>query len=191
MGSRRTGCDSVINLHLVKDDRAPYYPGDIYNKKDLYQTDKQTFWISAVPNAHLYEWNFTNSGWRTEGRTNDYVLALRNIQDGDTGTVAVRAVNACGTSQWSEFKIGTTGIASYLSGLLKVYPNPTNNLLHVETDASANLVVLFDVSGRELQRVAVTDGKAELSLESYAPGMYILHVRADRRILQTARVVKQ
>ena len=188
----QSGCDSVVRLHLVKDDRAPYYPGEIYSKKDLYQTDKQTFWVSSVPNASEYVWTYSNSDWRVEGRSNDYVLALRNVQEGDTGTITVKAVNACGVSQLSKLIVGNTGIMDYQEHHVRVYPNPTNGRLYVETDnMAADNLLLFDISGRELLSVQMTGGKASLSLDSYAPGVYILQIRSDRQLLKAVRVVKQ
>ena len=190
--STQSGCDSVISLHLVKDERAPYYAGEIYSKKDLYQTDKQTFWISAVPNASTYHWSYTNTAWRVEGRSDDYILALRNMQESDTGTVSVEAVNACGVSQASVLKIGTSGISEMELVQARVFPNPTDNQVTVEVNnASVNRVELYDVNGRKLLAQPVVEGKATLSLEPYAPGIYLLRLQADNRLLQTVRVVRK
>lgn len=190
--STKSGCDSVVKLHLVKDERAPYYPGEIYNKKDLYQTDKQTFWVSSVPNAFEYQWDYTNSAWRVEGSSNDFVLALRNISEGDTGTVSVKAVNACGVSQISSYTMGAADIAEYQETNVRAYPNPTDGQLYVETDnMEASSAVLFDITGRELQTVRINGGRTTVIMDSYTPGVYVLQIRSDRELLRVLRVVKQ
>ena len=189
------GCDSIIDLTLIMDDRAPYTPGQIYTKKDLYETDKHTFWISSVPNASFYRWNYTNKNWLPIGSTNDYVFALRNLQDGDTGTVSVVAGNACGLSGVSRVQVLVQETAlseAEMDHNIRVYPNPANERTVLDLDGmAASAVELRDMSGRLLLVLPVTDSRVEIPLQSYSAGYYIIRITEGRSVLKTLPLIKQ
>lgn len=187
------GCDSIIDLTLIMDDRAPYTPGQIYTKKDLYETDKHTFWISSVPNASFYRWNYTNKNWLPIGSTNDYVFALRNLQDGDTGTVSVVAGNACGLSGVSRVQVQETALSeAERDHNIRVYPNPANERTVLDLDGmAADAVELRDMSGRLLLVLPVTDSRVEIPLQSYSAGYYIIRITEGRSVLKTLPLIKQ
>jgi hypothetical protein len=189
------GCDSIIDLTLIMDDRAPYTPGQIYTKKDLYETDKHTFWISSVPNASFYRWNYTNKNWLPIGSTNDYVFALRNLQDGDTGTVSVVAGNACGLSGVSRVQVlvQVTALSeAERDHNIRVYPNPANEKTVLDLDGmAADAIELRDMSGRLLLVLPVTDSRVEIPLQSYSAGYYIIRVTEGRSVLKTLPLIKQ
>lgn|GEM_PF-6580382 len=189
------GCDSIIDLTLIMDDRAPYTPGQIYTKKDLYETDKHTFWISSVPNASFYRWNYTNKNWLPIGSTNDYVFALRNLQDGDTGTVSVVAGNACGLSGVSRVQVLVQETAlseAERDHNIRVYPNPANERTVLDLDGmAAEAVELRDMSGRLLLVLPVMDSRVEIPLQSYSAGYYIIRITEGRSVLKTLPLIKQ
>lgn len=187
------GCDSIVDLTLIMDDRAPYTPGQIYTKKDLYETDKHTFWISSVPNASFYRWAYTNQNWLPIGSTNDYVFALRNLLDGDTGTVSVMAGNACGLSSVSRIKVQVTALLEAENDHnIRVYPNPANEKTVLDLDGmAASAVELRDMSGRLLLVLPVTDSRVEIPLQNYSAGYYIIRVTDGRSVLKTLPLIKQ
>ena len=189
------GCDSIIDLTLIKDDRAPYTPGQIYTKRDLYETDKHTFWISSVPNATFYRWSYTNLNWLPIGSTNDYVFALRNLQDGDTGTVSVMAGNACGLSGVSRVQVlvqGTALAEAERDYNIRVYPNPANEKTVLDLDGmAAEAVELRDMSGRLLLVLPVMDSRVEIPLQAYSAGYYLIRIMEGRSVLKTLPLIKQ
>ncbi len=188
----KSGCDSIVTLKLIKDDRAPYYPGEIYTKKDLYEEGKNTYWISAVPNAFYYEWTYTNENWKPIGVSDDYIFALRNMSDGDTGSVSVQAFNACGVSQLSTLHIGSVGIAEMGNrSEARVYPNPTSDQLYVEAEVAAERVEVYDLSGRRLHVQSLSDGRTVLSMSDYSAGCYVLKVMTGDQTLKVLKVVRQ
>lgn len=186
------GCDSIVMLHLIKDERIPYTPGQIYSKQDLYETDKTTFWISSVPNASFYRWNYTNVLWQPIGAKDDYVFALRNVNEGDTGTVMVAAGNACGLSAMSKLTISPAGIAAASVEEIRVYPNPAKDKIAVELgDNSAECIEIRDLSGRLLSVVPVTDERMELSLSNLSNGYYMIRIMQGKGVLKVLPLVKQ
>lgn len=56
---------------------------------------------------------------------------------------------------------------------LKVYPNPTLDVLHVE-NASEEMVRLYNSNGQLVHQLRVRDGKVEMNMSGCATGNYIL-----------------
>lgn len=187
------GCDSIVMLHLIKDERIPYTPGQIYSKQDLYETDKSTFWISSVPNASFYRWNYTNPLWVSIGAKDDYVLALRNVNEGDTGTVMVAAGNACGLSAVSKLKIQLTDVEEALMAEdVRIYPNPAREKVMVELgDNAADCIEIRDLSGRLVSVYSVSDRTMELSLNQLSNGYYMIRILQGKGVMKVLPLVKQ
>lgn len=68
---------------------------------------------------------------------------------------------------------------------LKVYPNPTLDVLHVE-NASGEMVRLYNTNGQLMQMARVENGKVEMDMSGCATGNYILLCGTE-----AFRVVKQ
>ena len=56
---------------------------------------------------------------------------------------------------------------------LKVYPNPTLDVLHVE-NASGEMARLYNSNGQLVHQLRVRDGKVEMNMSGCATGNYIL-----------------
>ena len=152
-----------------------------------------TFWISSVPNASFYRWNYTNQNWLTIGSSNDYVFALRNVLDGDTGTVSVVAGNACGLSEISSIHLTATALNEAEQDYnIRVYPNPANEKTVLDLDGmAAGTVELRDMSGRLLSVLPVMDSRVEIPLQSYSAGYYMIRIMDGRSVLKVIPLVKQ
>jgi len=58
-----------------------------------------------------------------------------------------------------------------------VYPNPcTNQVTFHLSQQNASIVYVYDIAGRELSNVAITNGTSTLSTTSYSPGIYIYRI---------------
>lgn len=78
--------------------------------------------------------------------------------------------------------------------LLKVYPNPTRDLIHVELEGNEVVegqILLYDINGQP--RISKTFNKkektAELSLSDLPKGMYYLRIQTGEQ-MYTRRVLK-
>ena len=141
----------------------------------------------------FYRWAYTNQNWLPIGSTNDYVFALRNLLDGDTGTVSVMAGNACGLSSVSRIKVQVTALSEAENDHnISVYPNPANEKTVLDLDGmAASAVELRDMSGRLLLVLPVTDSRVEIPLQSYSAGYYIIRITEGRSVLKTLPLIKQ
>lgn len=60
---------------------------------------------------------------------------------------------------------------------LRAYPNPASGVLTIEGEADEAMVL--DVRGREVTRVALAGGRAEMDSRSLAPGVYFVRAGAE------------
>jgi hypothetical protein len=69
-----------------------------------------------------------------------------------------------------------------------LYPNPTSNLVHIKTEERILSTEIWNTQGVRLQ---YTKGNwSELSLEAYAPGVYLFRIRYANGQQYDARVVR-
>jgi hypothetical protein len=76
-----------------------------------------------------------------------------------------------------------------------VYPNPTSDVLIIETTDIAALqgyrIALVDLAGKEIQNIPFTAIKTELDVKKIiAKGMYVLHILDANNVrIQTTQIV--
>jgi len=92
------------------------------------------------------------------------------------------------------FKNASTGIAGpgkYETAPL-VYPNPTSQLINIllPQQVTAGTYTISDLSGRSVKSGTLNGNGSKLSIESLAPGTYILQVQADDKSYAPVRISK-
>jgi hypothetical protein len=70
-----------------------------------------------------------------------------------------------------------------------IYPNPTTNMLCVESDSRMISIMVFDMNGRILIKKKCTDRTENISLDNVSPGIYLLKV-LDVNGLKKGTIVK-
>jgi hypothetical protein len=78
---------------------------------------------------------------------------------------------------------------------LRVFPNPTVDLLSIDAQRSPESfsLELMDTAGRPLllQRSMLNGTTHQINLSNYPPGIYLLRLRTeDRKNIQTFKIVK-
>ncbi|MCF8366815.1 MAG: PKD domain-containing protein, partial [Bacteroidales bacterium] len=71
---------------------------------------------------------------------------------------------------------GTTGIGDLSGDGFKVYPNPANQVIHVETENGNGVISVYTMHGELMQRIPMTSPKHTIDISTFENGMYILHV---------------
>jgi hypothetical protein len=99
----------------------------------------------------------------------------------------------CGTPfDFSDIIIGTDDrFLSELDGQLRVFPNPVDRLLTIEspTAVAEYRISLIDGRGAEVLRLPSTPARARVDVGALPPGVYVLLVADRHRILARRRVV--
>jgi hypothetical protein len=73
--------------------------------------------------------------------------------------------------------------------VLKIYPNPTSDILRIEADAEIKSFSIFDIQGRLLETVNVNSESVELNMSRFVKGTYMLSVITTGKIY-TRLVIK-
>ena len=89
----------------------------------------------------------------------------------------------------------TTGITTYTDGILSLYPNPTSGIVTLQlTPETCPLnpeIQIFDIYGKRLQVMSVNGETTQIDLSSYTPGVYLIKLVGDGRVIGVRKVVKE
>ena len=88
-----------------------------------------------------------------------------------------------GASESVDQKDSTYYIDQLPSVTMKVYPNPTQGVVHVDIDGGAShqryAIRLFDDHGRKLYETQDEGNTAQIDLSSYAAGIYLVELSVN------------
>jgi uncharacterized repeat protein (TIGR01451 family) len=73
---------------------------------------------------------------------------------------------------------------------VKIYPNPSKDIVNIIADGNINCFELYDVQGRLLQLSTVNDVNAKLDISQRASGMYFVKVKTEAGI-KVEKIVKE
>lgn len=71
-----------------------------------------------------------------------------------------------------------------------LYPNPTKNILFVETEEEINRLELYDFSGRKIKSQPAKGHQSEINLENLSAGAYLLKIETQSST-QVLKVIKK
>jgi hypothetical protein len=70
--------------------------------------------------------------------------------------------------------VGLDELGNYFMNL---YPNPTNNLLKIETSLIENSAYsVYSIDGKLITKGFIFNGKSEIETINFAPGKYFIHL---------------
>lgn len=72
-----------------------------------------------------------------------------------------------------------TGIQENIVPYIDLYPNPVQDILHVDADLSGGWMQLYDINGRLLMEAGFNFGSNEMDISGYPAGPYFLRIRSD------------
>jgi len=74
------------------------------------------------------------------------------------------------------FPGGTTDLEDYLTSSIKIYPNPANDFIHIETELNT-IIELTDINGKILETIRTENSVSELNISNLTNGIYLLNVK--------------
>jgi hypothetical protein len=72
-----------------------------------------------------------------------------------------------------------TGISEVSSHNLKIYPNPVQNTLYIQSSSTIEQINIYDISGRMLQTSEVFKTSEVLDISYLASGIYLVKVKTE------------
>ena len=143
---------------------------------------EEGFWISNNPTIATIDNNGTITAI-SEGQT-DFIFTSNQGCSAVSQNVTVISTN--------DPLCSVVGLDEQLTSEFKIYPNPTNDLILIESERIINSVSLFDAN-YQLVRKIVAEGKEkrfEIDLQDVNSGMYILSIESNAKTIYK-RVVKK
>jgi hypothetical protein len=162
-------------------------------------------WVSVVftamptggGTAPTYQWR--KNGIDISGATSDTYTGVMNIDlmTGDAITVKMISNEPCAMPD-SAISAALTinvnlSVADMEAGALKVYPNPTNGLLHITGTNEAMELSLYNAMGQTIlaeKQPATATGKHTINFKGIPAGIYLLKVKTGNEI-ETVRISVQ
>lgn len=132
--------------------------------------------------AKYYSWT-----GGAQGSTLGLTFALGTL------TINVAAIDSNGCANTASMNIVATncdGISELNQTLaLKLWPNPVNDLLQIDSESSANITI-SDMSGRVVLTTFIEEGVSVISTTTLAPGIYLVQLRDTNNRQGQLRITK-
>ncbi|MFD2892610.1 T9SS type A sorting domain-containing protein [Flavobacterium chuncheonense] len=61
----------------------------------------------------------------------------------------------------------------------KIFPNPTTDIVNIQSDFKIDVIEVFDIQGREIEIILLNDFQAKLNFNNYQKGTYIIKVKTE------------
>ena len=140
--------------------------------------------ILKTTNAGV-SWTLLNSG-------TTYNLFSVYFTDANTGYAAGDYGTILNTKNGGGFPVGLSD-ASYKSGTLKIYPNPSSKTIYIETSsttATCRQLLIINTSGQHLITRQITTLKTQLDISTLPQGVYFVRLTSDKSVA-TGKFIKQ
>jgi len=71
---------------------------------------------------------------------------------------------------------------SEIDGNIKLFPNPTEHILYLETDDTEFTLSLYDLSGKTIFKNHYKNNKVEIDLNNFSSGTYLIKYQSNTNI---------
>lgn len=146
----------------------------------------------------VYDFTYTGTSGNTsiewdfgDGATSTTLSPTHSFPTATVYTVCVTVKNTCGdnTSCQTIF-MWPSSVNQLTNDEVKLYPNPTNDVLHIKGVTEGSIIQLFDMMGRSLHKSIAVMNKESIEMGYYNTGSYILHVTDIEGRLTIHKVIK-
>jgi hypothetical protein len=93
-------------------------------------------------------------------------------------------------SNWTASSSDSLGTTQFTATVATVFPNPVNNVLHIQAAEIVRQADVYDISGKQLQSLNGSTSRLDIDFSGYAAGIYFIKIKNDTG-MSTQKVVKQ
>lgn len=200
VSSTITSCYSIVSLDLVVVDTPVVVPvtdlvvldvnGDGFANFDL--TSKIPEIIGAQTDLEV---SFYESLAGATAATNPIVTPTNYVNLDNPQTIYTRLTNFTdGCFAIGEFNIYADPELGYNEvelNAIKIYPNPTSNQLHLESQISILKVILYNNLGQEIMIFRNDNGLKILNLDTLASGLFFMKIFIDQDRIAYKKIIKK
>jgi hypothetical protein len=154
--------------------------------------------VSWDADANVSSWNIQYrpvGGTLSSATSNTNSYTINGLQPETSYQIQVQANCGGGNlSEWSAAVTGTTttGIDSWLANSVSLYPNPAKEYVDIRVDGDLNVKTMevYDVYGKLLNTVIVTENPTRINVSGLANGMYFVRVSTEEGMVTKTFVKK-
>ncbi len=168
----RSGNSCGWSSYYCKDVQlTPSTPGSISGSSTPCRNQPNVYSISAVAGATSYQWTVPSGYTIQSGQGTTSITVLLGST---SGSIGVRAVNACGTSSMTTRSVRPKSCSSSMPMTFDLWPNPTSERVYfAHGDTTPTLLEIYDMLGREIYR---GQWIAEFDVSGLAGGIYFVRI---------------
>ncbi len=186
------GCDSIITLTLTVKP-LPVLPDSITGNPRITHHGSYVFSVASTQHANTFEWRVSNLNWTFNTNTNLNTITL-NVEQNGSGILTAKAINECGFREVSMDIYCNVSVDEYTNeSNILVYPVPTYDQLNINLEQAGDNVdkiLIYDLSGRMIQSVPVTESLVRISCGQFAAGQYLIRfLNADGKTVDTRKII--
>ncbi|MGE8533146.1 MAG: T9SS type A sorting domain-containing protein, partial [Chryseobacterium sp.] len=155
------------------------------------QTDDETFWM-------LYLDHNGNEQWRkhVKGESRKREERLSDLKLNRDGSIVLAGTSAeeLGKENWKIVKLGDKQVDQLIEKYdIKIYPNPVSDYAYIEIgfDFKDAEVLLYDMSGRQLQSVKTKNKVTKINTQALVQGIYLVTIKTDTNKTANAKLIKK
>lgn len=116
--------------------------------------------------------------------TNSPEYIENGIVNGDIINCNVSDSASCilnGTSNSITFAVSALSVKEYKeeNSLIKIFPNPTSNILNIQSNSKIKLIELIDTNGRIIKNFHQDSKNANINLEKMTKGIYFVRISSE------------
>ncbi len=155
------------------------------------ETDDETFWM-------LYLDQNGNEQWRkhVKGESRKKEERLSDVKLNRDGSIVLAGTSAeeLGKENWKIVKLEDKQVDQLIEKYdIKIYPNPVSDYAYVEIgfDFKDADILLYDMSGRQLQSVKTKNKVTKINTQSLVQGAYLVTIKTDNNKTANAKLIKK
>ncbi|MCF6295826.1 MAG: T9SS type A sorting domain-containing protein [Flavobacteriaceae bacterium] len=123
-----------------------------------------------------------------------------------TGILINPATDGIVTFNWATLEGGGVATESYSADVtfgtlsinddfnvnsnVKVYPNPFNNIVNIDTESNSKIEI-YNLLGKRILTQSINRGNSQLDMSKYANGVYIVKITNENNQIKTLKIIKK
>jgi hypothetical protein len=119
--------------------------------------------------------------------TNYYVVKAVKMETSNCGTYMNSSLGI--TAQINNVNGSNTSVASVFKNNIKMYPNPNNGKLTLETE-KGTVVCVMDIQGKVILTFVMEEEKQSISTSEWSKGVYLLIFKKDSNTISEKLIVQ-
>ena len=181
----KNGCDSIFRLDLFVNPSPPSF----IITGEVIVTDKQKEIYSVPSISNLtYRWDVQNGNITNQISNDSAEIQWDTIGDGTIYVIAENQYGCISSTAILEVTIGTASIIPlYDHTAINIYPNPVNDIIHVDYNKEF-LLEIYNVKGEKL----LMSKQTETNVSTLITGTYYILIKnRENKVITISQLVKE